>query len=337
MTLFDFSLRIGWFVEIPFIDNADTLIPVTKELKIIDHLRDIEDMMPVRRDALFDRDILVFDRSHEPCRNYLSPSRREFHKIVFINEGAGTFIIGTNIYHINQPTIVFIHPNEIVSWQNVGPHSKATGHFCLFRKTFIDEYPALRDMVRKYSLFSAGGRNVIKLLPEEVSRIDGLFVQMHRDQNVENPFNHDVLQAYLQLIMSASQQSAVDVLPDAISKEYRHIYEFFELLESEFSMAGRALPIRLKTAKEFAQALAVHPSHLNALLKKNTGQTVSTHIKNRLLEESKALLMQTDWTLQQISYVTGFTEQPAFSLFFKKNAGLTPAEFRRACHSSAKG
>lgn len=36
-----------------------------------------------------------------------------------------------------------------------------------------------------------------------------------------------------------------------------------------------------------------------------------------------------DWSLQDISYSIGFAEQPSFNLFFKKNTGFTPAEFRK--------
>jgi AraC family transcriptional regulator, transcriptional activator of pobA len=103
-------------------------------------------------------------------------------------------------------------------------------------------------------------------------------------------------------------------------------------LEKETSSINYTDPIRIKTAKEFADELAIHPNHLNLLLKKHTGQNVSTHIKSRLLEESKILLLQTNWTIQCIGYAIGFAEQPNFSQFFKKNIGITPGEFRRSQH-----
>ena len=74
----------------------------------------------------------------------------------------------------------------------------------------------------------------------------------------------------------------------------------------------------------------MHPNYLNQLLKKHTGQNASTHIQNRILDEAKALLVQTDWSLQDISHSIGFAEQPSFTVFFKKHTGYTPAEFRRS-------
>jgi AraC-like DNA-binding protein len=62
----------------------------------------------------------------------------------------------------------------------------------------------------------------------------------------------------------------------------------------------------------------MHPNYLNALLKKQTGQNVSAYIRNRLLEEAKTLLLQTNWNLQHIAYSIGSLEQSNFNFFFQK-------------------
>ena len=91
-------------------------------------------------------------------------------------------------------------------------------------------------------------------------------------------------------------------------------------------------PIDRRTAKEFAATMLIHPNYLNRVLKQHTGQNVSAHIKGGILDECKALLLQTSWSLEQISYSVGFSDQPNFNFFFKKNTGLTPSESRKmAC------
>jgi len=155
-------------------------------------------------------------------------------------------------------------------------------------------------------------------------------MRMHEEESIGGDMTDDSLQAYIQLIMIAAAKIANYPKPDAVTDEFRHIHDFFRLLEKETSHINYTNPIRIRTAKEFADNLSVHPNHLNLLLKKHTGQNVSAHIKHRLLEESKILLIQTDWTLQDIGYAIGFADQPNFSQFFKKNVGITPAEFRRS-------
>ncbi len=304
---------------------------LTLDLQRINLLRDIPEIIPVVRDYYENWKIKVFNREHHTCRNYLSPNRRDFYKIIFLSKGTGIFSIGVNTYYINEPTVLFIHPNEIISWQNLAKQS--AGHFTLFKKQYIEEHPALKAVMEKYNVFADAAKSVIRLPAGAVLSIDRLFMQMHEEKTNPNPLAEDALQAYIQLIIIASAKVALYPKPDLINDKFKHIHAFFQLLENETSCINYTSPIRIRTVKEFAGHLSLHPNHLNALLKKHTGQNVSTHIKNRLLEESKILLLQTNWTLQNIGYALGFAEQPNFSLFFKKNIGITPDEFRRSDHN----
>ncbi|SEA44832.1 AraC family transcriptional regulator [Pedobacter hartonius] len=296
----------------------------------IDYLRNIPDLLPVRREHYENWSIKVINREEIVCKNYLSPNRRDFYKIIFINEGKGIFTLGLNTYHIDQPTILFVHPNEIISWKNLGLKSASTGYFCIFKRSFTDKNVILKSAIEKYELFSPTAKSVIQLPKETIITITQIFKKMHREEQASGPFMEDALQLYLQLIMVESCKAGHHQKAVTGTNDYKQVHDFFHLLEQETSGINYENPIRMKTAKEFAGHLAIHPNHLNALLKKQTGQNVSTHIKNRLLEEGKILLLQTDWPLQQIGYAIGFAEQPNFSHFFKKNIGITPIEFRKS-------
>ncbi len=293
----------------------------------INQLQDIPSATPVTRDYFENWNIRVVNRAKVACSNYLSPNRRDFYKILFIKEGIGLFSLGVNNYYINAPTILFLHPNEIISWKNLSEQS--AGHYCLFKKRYVDAHPMLKAAMDKYHLFTDHSKSVIRLREPAVFAIEGLFMQMHARALEGKTLAEDAMQAYLQLILIESAQDADFPPPDAVSNEYLHIHSFFKLLEAEASLINYDNPVRIKTAKEFADNLSLHPNHLNALLKKHTGQNISTHIKNRLLEESKVLLLQTDWPLQDIGYSIGFAEQPNFTQFFKKNIGVTPSAFRK--------
>jgi AraC-like DNA-binding protein len=299
----------------------------TLDSRTIDTLRDLPDLIPVFREYFEDWTIRVFDREIHECRNYLSPNRRDFYKILFTTKGAGVFTMGLSTYYLDEPSVLFIHPNDIISWKNLSEESG--GYYCLFRRSFLTEFPMLKAAMDKFSLFTDKSKSVIRIPVADVPVLEQLFARMKEEEVTGGQLSGDALQAYLQLIMVESVKRASFPLPAGVSEEYRHVHEFFRLLEEETGGINRNHPIRIRTAKEFAADLSVHPNHLNALLKKHTGQNVSTHIKNRLLDETKVLLLQTDWSLQEIGYSIGFAEQPNFNAFFKKNTGLTPAEFRK--------
>ncbi len=199
----------------------------------------------------------------------------------------------------------------------------------LFRKKFIDEQRMLKAAIDKYGLFSDNKRKVIRLSNDRSATICQLFEKMMAEEISGQRYNEDAIQAYIQLLMLEASRDANFPEPDSVSDEFRHVHAFFDLLEQETARINYDYPIRLRSAKEFASALAIHPNHLNALLKKHTGENVSTHIKNRLLEETKVLLLHTDWTLQDIAMSIGFADQPNFNQFFKKLTGITPTSFRR--------
>lgn len=218
--------------------------------------------------------------------------------------------------------------NDIISWKNLS--DDPAGYYVLFKRDFINAFPNLKATIDKFQLFTDKSKNVIRLSEAEVPTFTNLFVKMQEEDETKGTYREDALQAYLQLLMVESMKLSKFPNPDVVSEEFSRIHQFFNLLEKEASIINYDTPIRIKTAKEFAAALAIHPNYLNELLKKHTGQNTSTHIRNRLLEEAKVLLLQTDWNLNSISYMIGFSDLPNFSYFFKKNTGLTPVEFRKS-------
>ncbi|MDM1293955.1 helix-turn-helix domain-containing protein [Sphingobacterium sp. N143] len=295
------------------------------DLKEINLLRDFPELTPIYREALDTKQIKIFNREIEDCRSYLSANRRDFYKILMITAGDGIFTLGLNRYFINKPTLFFIHPNDIISWQKTTGES--AGYYLLFKKDFINDHPILKSTIERLPLFSDKTKSVISVEAQGLESFVRLWENMYNEQG--NELGYEAIQAYIQLLMIDSARIAQFPVPESTNEDYGHIHRFFGLLEEEISGINYENPIKLRTAQEFADTMNLHPNYLNRILKKRTGQNVSKHIKGRLLDECKALLLQTSWTLEQISYAVGFSDQPNFNFFFKKHTGLTPNSFRR--------
>lgn len=298
-----------------------------KESNIIDTLRDFPDLTPIYRETITSKLVRVFNREIEDCRNYLSANRREFYKVLMITGGYGDFTLGLNKYVINSPVIIFIHPNDIISWKKTSGES--AGYYLLFKKEFINQQPILKATLDRITLFTDKSKGVISVDDAVLPGFIRLWESMYAEQHNASQLGQDAIQAYLQLMMIDSARLSNFLVPEPAGDEYGHVHRFFALLESEMAKVNYDAPLHLRTAKEFAATMLLHPNYLNRVLKKHTGQNVSAHIKGRILDECKALLLQTDWTLEQISYSIGFSDQPNFNFFFKKNTGLTPSAFRK--------
>ena len=282
---------------------------------------------PVSRLYYEDWNIKIVDREKSGCDNYLSPNRRDFYKIMLMTSGTGCKTMGKDNYYIDERTILFLHPNEIVCWRNTTPEVGG-GVFCMFKKRYLDQHPSLKLIIDRYKFFTE--KKILRLSEQSTKMIHRLLTQMKAEAASGGELAEEAMQAYVQLILVESLKGTHYAPTGEVSSEYRHVHDFFELLEKETNLANLDKPIRMRTAKQYAQKLNLNPSYLNGLVKKHTGQPISTLIKNRLVEESKALLIQTDWTLQAISQIIGFADQPNFSQFFKNYVGVTPNEFRHS-------
>ena len=80
----------------------------------------------------------------------------------------------------------------------------------------------------------------------------------------------------------------------------------------------------------YAAALCITPKHLTELVKDATGRTASEWIAEAVALEAKALLQNPALTVAQVAAGLQFTDQFAFSRFFKRSTGLSPTAYRQA-------
>lgn len=77
-----------------------------------------------------------------------------------------------------------------------------------------------------------------------------------------------------------------------------------------------------------AAAAHVSTCYLSTLFKKDSGQTVTTYIQKRRVEEAKDMLKFTDMEFIDIGNYLCFTSHSHFIAIFKKYTGMTPKAYR---------
>jgi len=77
-------------------------------------------------------------------------------------------------------------------------------------------------------------------------------------------------------------------------------------------------------------AAKVHlsPAYLSRIFTKKIGISLTEYLTKVRLKEAKKCLRTTDWTIDQIAAVTGFSSNSYFAYVFKKYEGVTPSEYR---------
>lgn len=78
-----------------------------------------------------------------------------------------------------------------------------------------------------------------------------------------------------------------------------------------------------------ASATYYSSAHLNRLFKKETGKNVSDYIAELRIKTACRYLKESMLEIQEIGRRIGFESPSYFGLFFKRNVGVTPSEYRR--------
>jgi AraC family transcriptional activator of pobA len=249
---------------------------------------------------------------------------RSFYKISLLHSRSSAEYADRTIA-IEPNALLFTTPKVPFQWR---PAEAQRGWFCVFTAEFV--LPVLGgNTLDELPLFQADGYPVFQLTPAEAARVSVLFDHMREEIASDYAYKYDLLRAYvLELLHLGQKRQPTTTLHPAHSAAARLSSRFVELLERQFPLATPQQRVQLRTAKDFADHLAVHVNHLNKVLKDSTGRTTTDLIGGRLAQEAKALLRQSDWTLWEIADSLGFVDVAHFSHFFRRYVTVSPGAFR---------
>ncbi|RNI22664.1 helix-turn-helix domain-containing protein [Rufibacter latericius] len=252
-------------------------------------------------------------------------SRKDFYKI---NLTTGKFIFhyADKSVETDETFLLCANPHIPYSCEAVSPHF--SGYTCLFTEEFLS-LGERSDSFRQSPLFKIGGTPVLRLDKEQKEFITGVFKRMLAEQSTDYVFKDELIRNYIHLII----HEAVKMQPSENYSTQKSAAEritsvFLELLERQFPIESTERPLELKTAQDYANGLSVHVNYLNSAVKKVTGKPTTAHIADRIINEAKALLLYTDWSISQIAYALGFEYPTYFNNFFKKKTGEIPKSIR---------
>lgn len=252
-------------------------------------------------------------------------NRRAYYKISLIS-GRNKAEYADKVIDIERNALLFATPKIPYHW--LPQDDNQEGYFCIFTHDFLIQSKSgvvLDDL----PIFTPGGYPIFQLSDEASTDITSIFKKMYKELSSGYAFKYDLLRNYvLELIHYGQKLQPATVLYPTHSASARVSSLFIELLERQFPIESPHQKLSLRTARDYADRLAVHVNHLNKVLKENTGKTTTDMIRDRIVQEAKILLKQTDWNISEIAYSLGFEQVAHFSNFFKKQTTVAPIVFR---------
>ncbi|MDJ1482584.1 helix-turn-helix transcriptional regulator [Cytophagaceae bacterium YF14B1] len=271
---------------------------------------------------LFDINNLFKNIQQTPASPYAC---RSFYKIS-LTIGASQVIYPNKVFDIKQAALIFSTPKMPFYWHPFDMN--LSGKFCVFTPDFLQPLKS-GVVLDELPIFNENEYPVFVLSDEQCIHVMAIFQRMQEELKSDYAYKYDLLRTYvLELIHFGQKLQPATTLHPTHSASARITSLFIELLEQQFPIETPQQQVRLRTAKEYADVLAVHVNHLNKILKQETGRTTTDLISERIAQEAQVLLKKTHWTMAEISDSLGFTDVSHFSHFFKRQTLLSPAAFR---------
>lgn len=153
-------------------------------------------------------------------------------------------------------------------------------------------------------------------LKDDADKTFSLFNQLkkHLDAQAEWPFLAQNMSLFLGFTAGLDGYLAAWT-PDELDKVLR----FKAILEQYFKSE--------RSIQFYAEGMGLSPRGLNNFLAKVLGKSFSVLIRDRIMREAEQLLLHSDFSVDEIANMLGFTQTINFSSSFKRHKGVSVNQF----------
>jgi hypothetical protein len=140
---------------------------------------------------------------------------------------------------------------------------------------------------------------------------------LQQERHTQNPTEHLLLEVFHQFIQQKSKGRKVP----AWAKELREMIQ--DQLDTNL------------TLKELSKDLEIHPAYLSREFSKYfDNMSFGEYLRKLRIDKALEMLGSTTYSLTDIAYLTGFSDQSHFTRIFKQHMGVSPSAYKK---SLAKG
>ncbi|MBR5863155.1 MAG: AraC family transcriptional regulator [Alistipes sp.] len=251
----------------------------------------------------------------------MNPFKLDMSMTIIYDKGEAVFKINMHKYHIKAPTVIIVMEGqtcELISFSD-----DLQGRAIVMSSSFTNSLFVGTKSGYKHKLYS--------------SMINTPLINFEKDKNVFSEY-YQLLKNIVQSTHSEFKIDAVRHLTLAMFYGYSHLkHEMSSLIKGSkrqddiYSAFLEVIGKYYKQRREvsfYADMLCITSKHLSQIVKEVSGKTASDIIEDYVITETKALLLSTNMTIQQISDYLSFPSQSVFGKYFKRITGKSPKEYR---------
>jgi AraC family transcriptional regulator, transcriptional activator of pobA len=261
--------------------------------------------------------------ANETCVSSMEAHRCNFFQVSIDRQSGYKLCHNSQAIQTANNTIYFTTADTLISWKPSNNEKTWQGYNINFKHDFLSaginnynfrkEFPFLHTQQITNMQLPAGHEHIYELCERMI----------HEHQSPARDIH--IIRHYLYVLLYTIRRMYAQQHPlpgnNNLSREAELASRFEELMNQHF--------LEYKSIDAYASKLFISPKYLSQVTKNVYGKTAKEMILHRTAEEAKALLVQTNNTLNQIAEQLTFTDTSNFIKFFRRLTGQGPSEYRR--------
>jgi len=249
---------------------------------------------------------------------FLYTSRLTYNRILLIDSGDGAIKIDDSIFKISPTEIFLVAKGQVISFE---PGAQLTGHELSFGDCFWEKTPSSANNCKAVLFNNASANQQLPLSKEDYEELSLVFSSLLREFSKEEYINkQDAMAAYLKIIMIKIANVNASLAKGFDNYENKIYRQFIELISQHYQHSHEVA--------DYAKLLGVTARKLADLSKHCSGRGAKELINGQLIAEAKRSLQFSSTPVKEIAYQLNFSTPDQFSHFFKKNARVSPQQYR---------
>ncbi|OGX87313.1 AraC family transcriptional regulator [Hymenobacter coccineus] len=252
-----------------------------------------------------------------PVPYMLLPHRKDYYLLFFVQHTRGRHWVDMTPYEHQDNTLYFTNPAQILVNEELAP---AWGTYLGFTREFLALQPnaALRELP---IIHNPHHGHALRLTATEAAFVEQVLANLDAEYHRAGAWQHPLLSAHLAVLLTYLSRLYMEQLPGPDASADQRVLQAYRAQVEEGFRDAHAVGT-------YAARLQLPAKYLSEVVKAQSGKPALKHLHERLVLEARRLLFYTDQSLKEIAFELGFSEASYFSRFFKRETGLTPAEYR---------
>lgn len=247
---------------------------------------------------------------------------------IFLKEAkCGNLTYGCHTYDYEEGTLLFIAPGQVYGIETNGEKQQAQGHALLFHPDLIHG-TSLGKNIKDYTFFSYEINEALHLSTRERSIINDCFEKIRYE--LEHPIDahsKTLIVSYIELFLHYCKRFYERQF-NTRSHVNKDLLARFEKVLDDYFTSEKPQELGSPTVSYCAEKLFLSANYLGDLLKKETGKSALEHIQLKMIDVAKEKIFDSSKSISDIAWELGFKYPQHFTRMFKKQVGVSPAEYR---------